>query len=179
MKRATENLEDDHVYILRLTDVMEKISTSGEDPDISELQSIVSIIRNFADGIHHAKEEKVFFPRLGEKGFSSDMGPVRVMLNEHVAGRNFVKFMAESIALYEKGDKNALRQVYSNMLGYASLLKSHIAKENNILFRMADRVLDENENAWILKEFEEHEKDHFSREKLVKEIERLEDIYGF
>jgi hemerythrin-like domain-containing protein len=179
MKHATENLEDDHVYILRLIAVMEKITTSGEDPEINDLHSIIEVIRNFADGIHHAKEEKVFFPKLGEKGFSNANGPVRVMLNEHVAGRNFVKGMVENIVLYEKGDKNALRQVYGNMIGYASLLKSHIAKENNILFRMADRVLDDKENAWLLAEFAEHEKDHFPREKSVKEIERLEDIYGF
>jgi hemerythrin-like domain-containing protein len=179
MKRATENLENDHIYILRLTGVMEKITASEETPDANDLKAIVEIIRNFADGIHHAKEENVFFPKLGEKGFSSEAGPVRVMLNEHVAGRNFVKGMSENIELYGEGDRSALRLIYGNMNGYAALLKSHIAKENNILFRMADGVLDEQENALLLEEFEEREKDHSSKEKFVKEIERLEDIYGF
>jgi hemerythrin-like domain-containing protein len=179
MKTATENLENDHVYILRLTDVMEKIATSEGTPDTKDLKSIVEIIRNFADGIHHAKEENVFFPKLGEKGFSPEQGPIRVMLNEHDAGRNFVKGMSENIALYGEGDKNALRLVYSNMNGYASLLKSHISKENNILFRMADRVLDEQENVLLLQEFEDAEKDHSPKNLYVKEIERLEDIYGF
>lgn len=111
MKTATQNLENDHVHILRLTDIMEQL-TVMQDPDISHLEKIVGIIRNFADGIHHAKEEEIFFPFLEKKGFSLTQGPVAVMLNEHIAGRNFVKGMSENISLYKKGDSNALGKIY-------------------------------------------------------------------
>ena len=63
MNTATKNLEDDHVHILHLIEVMERVIGS-ENPDISHLESIVDIIRNFADGLHHAKEENQFFPFL-------------------------------------------------------------------------------------------------------------------
>lgn len=176
MKTATQNLENDHVHILRLTDIMEQL-TVIQDTDVSHLEKIVEIIRNFADGIHHAKEEKILFPYLGKKGFSSTMGPVAVMLNEHVAGRNFVKGMSENIDLYKKGDKDALGKVYYNMAGYAELLRSHISKENNVLFRMADRVLTEDEQEYLLKEFETVEKSFATPEEYVSQIEHLSVFY--
>lgn len=152
MKTATQNLEDDHVHILKLTDVMEQM-TYNNDPDPADLETIVDIIRNFADGIHHAKEEDLLFPLLSKRGFSMHQGPVAVMMNEHVTGRNFVAGMTDNIALYRHGDKNALSLVYRNMRGYAELLRSHISKENNILFRMADRVLSKEDQEILLSEF--------------------------
>lgn len=159
MKTATKNLEADHIYIILLIDIMEHITRFGK-PDIGHLEKIVDIIRNFADGLHHAKEENLFFPFLGTKGFSATQGPVAVMLNEHVGGRNFVKGMAESISLYKNGDGKKLGDIFSNMNGYAELLRNHIAKENNILFRMADNVMSEADHTSLLASFDGVEKDH-------------------
>jgi hemerythrin-like domain-containing protein len=61
MNSATKNLENDHVYILRLIDVMEKV-TNINRPDIPDLETIVNLIKNYADGSHHAKEENLLFP---------------------------------------------------------------------------------------------------------------------
>jgi hemerythrin-like domain-containing protein len=153
MNSATKNLEDDHVYILKLIAVMDLI-IGDDNPDISHLESIVDIIRNFADGLHHAKEENQFFPYLAKRGFSSEQGPVAVMLHEHTLGREYVKGIADNIELYKAGSVQALNDIYSNMSGYAGLLQNHIGKENNILFRMADRALTEEDHAILLQEFE-------------------------
>ena len=152
MSSATKDLENDHVHILRLTDIMEKI-TKANAPDISDLETIVYLIRNYADGFHHAKEEKILFPFLSEKGFSRQQGPVAVMLSEHTQGRNYVQGMADSIILYKNGDLSALEQVFINMTGYVNLLRNHISKENNILFRMADKVLADEDHAALLNEY--------------------------
>jgi hemerythrin-like domain-containing protein len=159
MKTATKNLEDDHVYILKLIDVMEHI-TQTENPDVNHLEIIVYIIRNFADGLHHAKEENLFFPLLAERGFSPTQGPVAVMLHEHVLGRNFVKGMADNIELYKSGNKASLSEIFRNMNGYSELLRNHISKENNILFRMADNALSEADQNNLLNKFAEAEKSH-------------------
>jgi hemerythrin-like domain-containing protein len=153
MKTATQNLEDDHVHILKLTDVMEKIAQS-KDLDIDHIGEVIGLVRNFADGLHHAKEENLFFPKLAEKGFSQQQGPVAVMLHEHVEGRNYIKAVADSLPLYNKGDKSVREEISQNILGYVSLLRNHIAKENNILFRMADNVLSDPEQQKLLSEFE-------------------------
>lgn len=150
--RATLNLENDHVHILKLCRVMEQMAHAGNiNPE--HLERIVSLIRNFADGLHHKKEEELLFPKLAEKGFSQVQGPVSVMLHEHEEGRNFVRDIAGSIALYRSGDECAADTIHSGLLGYAGLLKNHIAKENNILFRMADNILSEEEQEDLSAEF--------------------------
>ncbi len=180
MTTATKDLENDHIHILRLTDVMEKIAKT-EAPDSSDLEAVVYLIRNYADGFHHEKEERILFPALEVKGFSPNQGPVAVMLSEHVQGRNFVKRMAENIALYKENDLTALEQVFINMTGYVNLLRNHISKENNILFRMADRVLSEEDHKTILNRYASvtpvTENGGGIRE-YIAEIERLEEKYN-
>ncbi len=180
MNTATGNLEEDHVHILRLIDVMEHITSHGVS-DIDHIETIVEIIKNFADGLHHAKEENLFFPFLATKGFSPQQGPVAVMLHEHVLGRNYVKGISDNIESLKKGDKSALKGIHLNMNGYAELLRNHIGKENNILFRMADKVLSEAENNQLLYRFGEAEKDHPSSagpKEYIKMIEDLTSFYG-
>lgn len=178
MRTATQNLEDDHVHILRLIDVMEHI-TRTEDTDKEKIEEILSIIRNFADGLHHAKEENIFFPYLGEKGFSSERGPVAVMLNEHELGRNFVKGIEDNLRLYKAGNMEALSEVYMNMNQYCSLLRNHISKENNILFKMADNALSESEHEILLKEFSESEKNFSHRTGSEGYINMIEELVNF
>lgn len=152
MNRATQNLENDHLHILKLIKVMEEL-VKHPDPGISNLNEVVDLIRLFADGLHHAKEEKLLFPLMAEKGFSMQQGPVAVMLMEHEQGRDFVKGMTENIENYKNGQNEALKQVYSNMMGYAELLTNHIAKENNVLFRMADNAFSPENQMTLLNQF--------------------------
>jgi len=154
MNNATKNLEDDHVYILQLIDVMEAMTQSSE-PVVSDLEEAVEIIKTFADGLHHTKEETYLFPMMAEHGFSTQQGPVAMMLHEHTLGRAFVKGMSENIELFKNGDLSALTFIYSNMLGYGELLRNHIAKENNVLFRMADQALTRDNQEFLYKKFEE------------------------
>ena len=152
MDRATQNLENDHQHILKLIEVMEAIVKITE-PTISHLEEVVALIRQFADGLHHAKEENLLFPLMAEKGFSLQQGPVAIMLMDHEQGRTFVKGMAENIQLYKNGATDALTLIYENMTGYCELLTNHIAKENNILFRMADNVFTSENHQSLLSQF--------------------------
>ena len=180
MNTATQNLENDHVYILRLTDVMERMVVILS-PDLSGMELVVKLIRQYADGFHHAKEENLLFPLMLQKGFSNEQGPISVMLQEHVQGRNFVKMMSEGIERYKQGDDSAIPPIYRAMQGYIDLLRAHIGKENNVLFRMADRVLSAAEQEHLLAEFAALETGNYGQGKLqhfITDIEGLEVIYG-
>jgi len=179
METATQDLENDHKYILRLINVMEKMVLTIST-ELSHLELVVRLIKNYADGFHHVKEEKLFFPMLIKKGFSKEQGPIAVMLHEHLEGRNFVKGMVEKIKAYKYGDASALTQVYENMQGYIDLLRAHIAKENNVLFRMADKSLTVEDQGAILKAFANMERTGYGEgqlQRFVTDIEGLEAIY--
>lgn len=178
MNTATGNLENDHIFILKLTDVMKAVTLS-ERPDVKLIEDIIDIIKNFADGLHHAKEENILFPALENKGFSSKQGPVAVMIHEHVQGRNFVKGMSDNLDLFKKGDDAAISDIYRNMAGYADLLFNHINKENNILFKMADNVLSVSEQAELLEKFEHVEQNRASGSMRSDYIERINNLAGY
>ena len=177
MNTATQNLENDHVYILRLIDVMEKMVLNCAT-DTAHMEMVVNLIKTYADGFHHAKEEKVLFPLLVEKGFSNEQGPVSVMLHEHVEGREFVKGISERIDVYKAGNVSALPEIYQYMQGYVDLLKAHIGKENNVLFRMADKALSSDEQLELLNKFGSIEK-QFDSEKIAMSILEIEGLEAF
>lgn len=177
MNTATQNLENDHVYIIRLLDVMEKMVINCAT-DTAHMEMVVNLIKTYADGFHHAKEEKVLFPLLVEKGFSNNQGPVSVMLHEHVEGREFVKGISERIDVYKAGNVSALPEIYHYMQGYADLLKAHIGKENNVLFRMADKALSSDEQLELLNKFGSIEK-QFDSEKIAMSILEIEGLEAF
>jgi hemerythrin-like domain-containing protein len=179
MTTATQNLENDHVQILRLIEVMERITESA-NPNVEHLELIVKVIREFADGLHHAKEEQLLFPLMVQKGFSNESGPVAVMLHDHAEGRNFVKAMAENISLFRKGESQALKAIYSNILGYTDLLKNHIGKENNVLFRMADKAFTSAEQESLLLDFtkvENKRENCHSKDDYIVIIDTLSGLY--
>lgn len=180
MKKTTKNLEDDHVYILRLIDVMELVAGDPE-PDASHIDEIIYLIKNFADGLHHAKEENILFPFLETRGFSAQSGPVAVMVHEHISGRNYVKGITEGLALYKQGNKAGVMDINRNILGYIDLLRSHISKENNVLFRMADGVISDEDDKVLFSQFDSLNKTQYSEEggvDFVARIEKLASAYG-
>ena len=179
MNFATQNLEDDHIYILRLIDVMEQM-TNYPSPEVAHLEEAVDLIKNYADGLHHAKEETLLFPLLAEKGFSTAQGPVAVMLHEHAVGREHVLGMSGSIQLFKEGDLSAVNLVYAHIHGYGELLRNHIYKENNMLFRMADHALSESDQQSLFQRFEELENQNIPDQKksgFIGRIKRLEQAY--
>jgi hemerythrin-like domain-containing protein len=111
-----------------------------------------------------------------EIGFSKEGGPVGVMLNEHVHGRAYIAGFAEGIYRYKSGDRGGITAISENIYGYAELLASHIHKENNILYKMADMHLSEHDQDILLFKFEQLEKEvigHGKHEEFQNLLERL------
>lgn len=179
MTTATQNLIEDHVHILRLTDIMVTMAEE-QSKEIAHFELVIDLIRNFADGLHHAKEEYLLFPRMSDYGYSPEQGPVAVMLGEHVQGRNHVAGMVTGIEKYREGNKDGLFEIYEHLMGYAFLLQSHISKENNVLFKMADQSFSDADQEELLAEFEEIEANYdkaFNRESAIFKINQLAEMY--
>jgi hemerythrin-like domain-containing protein len=80
---ATDILRREHDQILRVLHVAALAADrlmSGEDPPSREdLEGILEFLREFADGTHHAKEEKCLFPWMAGQGFPQGQGPLVCM----------------------------------------------------------------------------------------------------
>ena len=176
---ATEMLVDEHHLIKKVLDWGEaEIARidKGQPPDAAMLAQAVDFIRNFADRCHHAKEEGLLFKRLVEKGMPAQGGPIAVMLHEHELGRARVTAVASALSGAGQGDATALAALRENLAGYISLLRAHIDKEDNILYPMADRLLDAAAQEALLRDFERVEREEIGagiHEKYRRFVEEL------
>ncbi|MDF1543660.1 MAG: hemerythrin domain-containing protein [bacterium] len=159
----TKILSDEHRVIEVVLDCLDKITEEansvGKLNEESAVQAI-DVIRTFADKCHHGKEENHLFATLVKKGMPQEGGPVGQMLVEHEQGRAFVKGMADSVVEAAAGNADALSKFTQNAHGYVQLLRAHIQKEDGVLFPMADKVLNEEDQKELMKAFEVVESDH-------------------
>lgn len=153
---ATKTLMEEHEVILQVLDSLEleltKLKAGKSKP--SFYLDAADFIKGFADGCHHAKEEGVLFKFMEEAGIPAQNGPIAVMLSDHEEGRCFTQQMREAALRWHAGDQSAIAEVLDNANGYIQLLRSHILKENNILFPMADRAIDPGKYAALDDAFE-------------------------
>jgi hemerythrin-like domain-containing protein len=130
----TATLREEHVIILKALDVLETAveRRAAAEPAADPWAALIDWLRGFADARHHAKEERLLFPALEAAGVPRAGGPVEVMLEEHELGRALLRDMREAAP----AGRAALAREY------VRLLRAHIAKENEVLFELADAVLD-------------------------------------
>jgi hemerythrin-like domain-containing protein len=156
-EKATEMLSDEHRVIERVLDVMERLT---QHPVVSTLESwkkALDFARHFADQCHHLKEEKILFPAMEAHGIPNDGGPIGMMLIEHEEGRSYVRSMFAAVARAEANDQGAQESLVASARAYIRLLREHIEKEDQVLFRIADDVIPAEEQKQLLRVFEEHE----------------------
>lgn len=160
MRTATEILRNEHDAILRMLDATEEVARRlgrSEHVQPKMLEDLLEFFRLFADRCHHGKEEDLLFPLLEKKGMPRSGGPIGVMLIEHDHGRGFVGQMAQEIQPYAAGNADAGKNWAAASLRYVELLREHIAKENEVLFVMAERMLSNAEQMELAEAFDKVE----------------------
>jgi hemerythrin-like domain-containing protein len=176
-ERATVLLSDEHRVIERVLAAMERLTEKPATEFLASWKKALDFIRHFADQCHHFKEEKVLFPALEEHGIPNEGGPIGMMLQEHEEGRSYVRAMFDALGKIETGDQSAQAALCENARKYLHLLREHIQKEDDTLFRMADEVIPEDEQKQLLKRFEAHEAEELglgAHEKYLKIAHELE-----
>lgn len=176
-EKATEMLSDEHRVIERVLAVVEKLAVLPVEGRLHSWKQALDFIRHFADGCHHLKEEKILFPAMEERGVPRDGGPIGMMLTEHEEGRGYVRAMMAALTLAEARNEAAKDTLLKNAGAYLHLLREHIQKEDEILFRIADDVIPPDEQKQLLRSFEEHEAREIGEgvhEKYLKIAEELE-----
>ncbi len=176
--RPTEILSSEHRVIEQVLDCLEALAGRARDEgrlDVERTTIVLEILRTFADRCHHGKEEDRLFPMLVARGMSSHHGPIAVMLDDHRSGREHIRRMAEACAAAD-----ATRFVPA-AYGYVALLRDHIAKEDGVLFPMAESMLDEAAREVLLESFrvfEHHDLGPGTHERMLRMADELAGYYG-
>lgn len=156
-EKPTQILSDEHRIIERVLDAVQRLTLAPARQNLQRWQKALDFIRHFADQCHHCKEEQVLFPALEAHGIPTEGGPVGMMLQEHEEARSLVRAMMDALARIEAGDDSAEAGLFDSAGQYLRLLREHIQKEDEVLFRMADEVIPADEQKRLLQEFENHE----------------------
>lgn len=178
MGKATKDLRNEHDAILHVLEILDAMMADDKKEDTEMLQyytEVVNFLKIFADKCHHGKEENHLFVDLEKHGIPNQGGPVGVMLDEHTQGREYIALMLQAV---EAKDVKAFEAAAAD---YRDLLRSHIEKENNVLFVMADRVLDDARQEELFEKFEQHEETvigHGVHDELHAKIHKWSEAFG-
>jgi hemerythrin-like domain-containing protein len=180
---AVETLKKEHEAIETMLKILDTICNkigAGNKIDPDHLDRIIEFFRGFADRCHHSKEEEIFFPALELAGIPREGGPIGVMLGEHDRMRGLLHGLAEMVDRYRAGEEKADEGIVLYVTDYAATLRSHIEKENKVLFKMAEMHLSPEEEQELAERFELMEVDKIgagTHEKLHALLDHLEGIY--
>ncbi|MEW6324510.1 MAG: hemerythrin domain-containing protein [Nitrospirota bacterium] len=180
---AIEQLKKEHAAIETMLKILDAVCgrlKAGETIDPAHLAQIVEFFKGFADRCHHGKEEEILFPALELAGVPKEGGPIGVMLQEHDQMRGYMKGLADAVGRYGAGEPAARDAIIGAAWNYAAMLRRHIEKENQVLFKMAEMQLAQEEEAELAVRFESMEVEKIgagAHERLHALLDRLERTY--
>jgi hemerythrin-like domain-containing protein len=175
--RPSAELSREHRVIERVLRVLQHLvgrAERGEGFEPEPLGKCVRFFRLFADACHHGKEEDLFFPMLEQRGIPREGGPIGMMLSEHKLARELTRKMGDALEQFERGDADAQSRFCRTAREYLELLHQHIFKEDNVLFRMADGVISDDDRRTLCAKFGEVGCRAFEGQRR-EELERLAD----
>lgn len=130
---VTEILEAEHRTVLAK---LEAFAAAAERKDLASLRDFLPFFLNDIQS-HRRKEEEVLFPALG-KYIGVGQGPIHCMLEEH---REEKRMLAEIASALAPDSGVPVDRVCSLVDRFVDFLRTHIRKENEVLFPLAESVL--------------------------------------
>ncbi|MEK7288523.1 MAG: hemerythrin domain-containing protein, partial [Elusimicrobiota bacterium] len=142
--KITDVLSREHQVALQKLSLFEKALQAFD------CQAIEETIHFFDEKLilHRRKEEEVLFPALG-RYIGTKEGPIACMLEEHRDEKEKIDVIRN--ALQENSGLLAKKRIQEAGRYILELLRNHIAKEDNILFPLAEQTLTEEDKKEIQK----------------------------
>ncbi len=158
MNYASDDLKHEHDAILLALNFLDEICSrieKGVNVPIGDISSMTGFLKLFADRCHHGKEELFYFPAMEEAGVQNQNGPIGMLLDDHEKGRMLLKSMDSSVT----GSSLNRDMFVKSAKGYIELMRSHIEKENNVVFAVGDEKISPSKHTKLLEEFERFEEE--------------------
>jgi len=149
--RASQNLRDEHVHVLRMLKVLEwmrPLLAAGDYPPSEDWSDIVNFLRVFVDRCHHGKEERLLFSALRQVADDQTRTLIEELIVDHVEGRRLVAALAYAAGIEpalpgSPGRERELDPAAADqaIVDYVALIRPHVVAEEERLFPLADRSL--------------------------------------
>jgi hemerythrin-like domain-containing protein len=150
-------LAREHRLIERALEVLSRICDETRRTntlDAAEATQVIGFLRDFADRTHHLKEERILFPAIESKAFFPGCG----LITEHQLGRERVKNMSDAVERSLQGDGEGVRVFVRQGRSFISMLREHIAKEDECLANVVQREFSGEDCDRLIQQFDELER---------------------
>lgn len=183
--KSIQILIEEHDNILRMLEVAHRAAArimDGAPAEVSDIRDMVSFIRNYADSIHHGKEEKFLFKEMEKELGTAGENLVRYgMLVEHDMARLYVSDLDAALDAHEiLPSTDAKLDIVVALGSYERLLKRHIQKENDVVFPYGEKNLPLHSAQWVeaqVNTFESDAENLKERERQLSKLVSLEKKY--
>ncbi len=146
----------EHVLILRAVDLLDRECVRlAEGGPVRQpiLESLLGFFSDFADRLHHGKEEQILFPFMADgMDYPRTAGPISVLSADHTAGRRHVEEMRR-VQQALQTDAAAAHTFAGHGQTYAALLRAHIEREDHKVFCTVEDLLGPEEAARLARAF--------------------------
>ena len=157
-----EILVGEHEMIERALDVLKRelegLPTS--EPDLRVMQRAIDFLLQFGDRIHNKKEEEVLFPLMINRGIPED-GPIRVMLSEHASERKLLMELFTQLPELTELTNKKRTDIKLKGFEYLEIRANHIWKENDVLFKMGQKVFSPEDGNDLIRAFKRIDTDFY------------------
>jgi hemerythrin-like domain-containing protein len=100
----------------------------------TELEQFARVFKDFADSVHHEKEEVVLLPFLSRHGFDWTGGPLAEVRSEHRQERYLIDVLCQAAAREEAWNREERRRIVATASALAQFQRDHLLKENTLLY---------------------------------------------
>jgi hemerythrin-like domain-containing protein len=124
--------------------------------DARFLDTFFDFLQNYADRLHHGKEEDILFKELDRKDLPQDLrGIMAELLDEHRQARGAMLGLREAKEKVQAGREAAFPEVLSHAQALVVMYPKHIDKEDNHFFLPCMQYLSSEErDAMLAREYE-------------------------
>ena len=171
---ATETLRNDHKQIRRLEKIIIQCYTKldeGQDIPFYDIEKMVTIMSEFLDAIHYAREENQYFPCV--TSYDSLKQEIRAFMIEHEFGRRIAASISKHLKKWNEG--NDEREPVTRFLkAYAVYLNDHMTKEEHFFDTAEKQILSQEEEKMMYEEFRAVTAVTTKLDEMIKSIDYLE-----
>jgi hemerythrin-like domain-containing protein len=138
----TEDLMYEHKAIRLIINVMNNIADNIKNKKVfytSDVEKIVDFLSVYVEKCHRTKEETVFYPALllSKKPFKN----IGLIINDHSIGKGYLDEILCCVENCKIGSTFSGERIADCMLNYVQLIDSHIQREEDEFFPLANKAL--------------------------------------
>jgi hemerythrin-like domain-containing protein len=152
--RPTETLSREHVLLMLVTKTAEQEVRYMRDTGEYRRHEVGQLVEFFAEACHDPKEDGLLFARLCKRGLNADTGILAQFYRDHQEFTTRLRAIQHWLRKDSTEGPREVAELADQLEDYLNLMRSHIAREEEHLFALANGLLTDEDQEEIGRAFD-------------------------